>query len=498
MKIFRELLKAKQAKNVLMIIFFFFFFFIRLYRLGYHDFWYDEIVTISYAQYPWGNWNAPFYWVFLHFWVKIFSVSEFSLRFPSLMFSFLSVVLIFFLGKELFNKRTGVIAALLMGLSPFHLWYAQEARDYSMVLFFGILSSTILLKAIRRRRVILWLFFALISLFGLYTNYFFIFLLIAQCGWLVIFERKKINRKAVFSFLIILSGFSLYLSRFLSKFSYVWGGFWIPEPQWKSLIVTFENFMLGYNGTLFLYLVSNILAALFFVFAIIRLRKNKKFRDSFIFCSVLLFMPIVLAFTFSRVFFSVYLDRGLLMFSPYFYLLIAFGVSSLRKAHRIFLLGILIFALAISCCRYFNDQILEQDNHHIGTYIKKPIRPIIDFINNNAGQSDIFAFTNPSLQPSFYFYNKDKPHFRYYFFDPNILDTNWQRPYRESRYSVPFYKINNLEFESLWVLSSDWGRSGELDENSRSVKFWLDNNFQQELKKEFDGLWVFKYVRKKR
>ena len=185
------------------------------------------------------------------------------------------------------------------------------------------------------------------------------------------------------------------------------------------------------------------------------------------------------------------------MFSPYFYLIIALGAGSARKVPRMILLGVLIFALTFSGYRYFSDQIHEPLNHHTGTYIKKPVCPIVDFINNNIGQSDIIAFTNPSVISSFYFYNSYTSRSSYYFFNPQFMETSWQRPYYESQYYVPYYKINDIEFDNLWVLASDWARSGELDENSQSVKFWLDNNLQQELKKDFDGLWVFKYVRKK-
>ena len=170
------LLKNKVIKNWRILGFFFVFLAFRLYHLGYCDLWYDEIGTVSYAQYPWGNWNAPLYWIVLHFWTKIFGISEFSLRFPSLIFSFSSVILIFVLGKELFNKKTGFIAGIFMGLSPFHLWYAQEARDYSMLLFFGLLSSLLFYKALRKGENRQWLLFILVSFLGIYTNYFYIFL----------------------------------------------------------------------------------------------------------------------------------------------------------------------------------------------------------------------------------------------------------------------------------------------------------------------------------
>lgn len=108
---------------------------LRLYHLGFHDFWYDEIGTINYVKHPWYNWNAPLYYILLHFWTKLFGISEFSLRLPSAIFSFLTVVTTFILGKNLFGKKAGILASVLIGLSSFHLWYAQEARDYSMVLF---------------------------------------------------------------------------------------------------------------------------------------------------------------------------------------------------------------------------------------------------------------------------------------------------------------------------------------------------------------------------
>lgn len=40
-----------------------------------------------------------------------------------------------------------------------------------------------------------------------------------------------------------------------------------------------------------------------------------------------------------------------------------------------------------------------------------------------------------------------------------------------------------------------WERIGELDENYKSDEDWLDKNLKQELVKEFDGLWIFRYVK---
>jgi len=471
-----------------------FVFFLRLYNLGYHDFWYDEVITISYAQHPWSNWNAPLYWILLHYWIKIFRVSEFSLRFPSLIFNFLSVILTFLLGKELFNKKVGIIASIFIGLSPFHLWYAQEARDYSMVLFLGTLSSYLFFKAIKEERVKLWLFFILVSLCGLYTSYFYIFLFLAQGSYLIFLRKFKVDLKVIICFLFITLGFSFYLPPFLSKFYFIWQGFWIPKPTWESLIITIENFILGYNGFSFIYFVSDVLVVLFFISALWAIRK-KELKASFIFCIFLAFIPIILAFIFSKLFFSLYLDRGLIIFSPYFYLILSLGIVFLKRMLRAASLIILVTMLLIADYGYCKDWMFMPFEHHTGTCVKRPIKPIVKFLNDQIEPQDIIAFTNTHAYSPFSYYVSKKSYPIYLFFDPQILNPNWKRSIAEGRYCVPFYKINNLEFKRLWVIYSDWERSGNLDESSLSVKNWLGKNLKVEFVKEFDGLWIYRYVR---
>jgi 4-amino-4-deoxy-L-arabinose transferase-like glycosyltransferase len=178
------------------------FFLFRFFRLGHHDFWYDEIFTLNYARCPWHNWNAPLYYLSLHYWTNIFGISEFSLRLPSLIFSFCSLILLYFLGKTLFNKKVGIISSILIGLSPFHIWYAQEAREYAMILFFGLLSSLLFSMALKNGKVKLWLFFILVSIVGLYTHYFYIFLVLAQCLYLLYIRKFKIDFKGFLSYFI--------------------------------------------------------------------------------------------------------------------------------------------------------------------------------------------------------------------------------------------------------------------------------------------------------
>lgn len=471
------------------------FLFLRLYRLGYHDFWYDEIFTVSYARQPWGNWNAPLYWILLHFWTKLFGISEISLRLPSALFSFSSIVFVYLIAKRLFDKRVGIISSLLIGLSPFHLWYAQEARDYSMTLFLGTLSSYLLLRALKRGHIRNWLVFILVSIMGLYTSYFYIPLLYVHFLYVILTKKKTIAFNEVFSFSVIILGFSFFIPQFIRKFYAVWHGFWVPEPTARSLLITLENFLLGYNGSSALYIASSAIIGMVFLSLFFSMRKSD-LRQRVKFCAILSIVPLLLVFAFSKRFFSIYLDRGLILFSPYFYILLAVGLVSLHKRLRVFLIAAFLIMLIAADYGYFADIMESPIEHHNGTYIKKPIKPLTRFLISNIGAGDIAGYTNECVIPSVLFYAQEGLSPFYFFFDPRIPDSSWKFLHSPGGYNVPFYDIGGLKFDKLWVISSDWSRNGKLDEVSRVVKDWLDNNLALESAKEIDGVWVYRYAKR--
>jgi len=64
---------------------------------------------------------------------------------------------------------------------------------------------------------------------------------------------------------------------------------------------------------------------------------------------------------------------------------------------------------------------------------------------------------------------------------------------QESNRTIPFTKVKNLQFKRLWVISSDWARSGALDDNSQVVIDWLNRDLKFIFQREFDGLRIFVY-----
>jgi GT2 family glycosyltransferase len=474
-------------------IYFFFLSFLalRLYNLGGHDFWYDEMFSIDYAAHPWGNWNAPLYWIVLHFWTMLAGVSEFSLRLPSAVFSFLTVVLTYRLGLRLFGRRTAWLAASLAGLSSFHLWYAQEARDYALVVLLGTLSSYLLLKALRQDGLEKWLGFAVAALAAVYTNYFALFLVAAQLLYAGFVLRRRAWKAGLVAGVIAL-GFCSYLPLFLSKFGAIARGFWVPKPDGAALLITLQNYMLGYSGTAGSYALSLGLTVVLSGVAIVRLFRHRTQASGAWFCAACLGIPLTGIFAFSIFFFSVYLNRALLVFSPYFYLLMAAAVWQLPRRWAIGAAGMLLGIAAYGAVLYFADHLDAPLAYHQGAYIKAPIRMVARFIDALAVPDDIVAFTNEAVLPGAAYYARRKRPL-YFIFAPEVQDSTWHTPRWEGPLSVPAAKAAALPFRRLWVIESNWARDGGLDENAAPVRAVLDRRLSLVSRWQIDGVWLSCY-----
>ena len=76
---------------------------------------------------------------FLHlWWGNIVGWSEFATRFLGLLIANLSVAMMYQLGRLMFNRRTGLTSAILLGSSVYLAFYAHEMRAYILYIFLTI------------------------------------------------------------------------------------------------------------------------------------------------------------------------------------------------------------------------------------------------------------------------------------------------------------------------------------------------------------------------
>ena len=164
---------------------------LRLYNLGEWSIWYDEAATVRNVLgllrlSPYEDWGLfgllraervpPLYFFYvLPFYY--FSSIEWSLRLSSVIVGIATIPLMYYFGSRLLNQKIGLIAALLLTFSPFHIYYSQELRPYSMFLFFSILVLYLAYLALEENKTIYYIGFTIASVLSMYTHTYTVFLL---------------------------------------------------------------------------------------------------------------------------------------------------------------------------------------------------------------------------------------------------------------------------------------------------------------------------------
>jgi uncharacterized membrane protein len=101
--------------------------------------------------------HPPLYYLLGHLWMERFGSSVAAIRSLSAIFGLLALPCAYFLALELFGSTTlALITVALLAVSPFHVLYAQEAREYSLWTVAILLNALALLRALRLRTPVAW------------------------------------------------------------------------------------------------------------------------------------------------------------------------------------------------------------------------------------------------------------------------------------------------------------------------------------------------------
>ena len=140
--------------------------------------------------------NSPFYYVILHNWINLFGISDYSIRFLSVLFSCLTIILLFFFIKEHFkNLQLALLACFLMAIEPFFIAYSQQARNYSLSFFLTLLATHIFLKIIKneengKQKNGLYWFYGILSALCLLSHFLTATVFLAHGLYVLLFVRK--------------------------------------------------------------------------------------------------------------------------------------------------------------------------------------------------------------------------------------------------------------------------------------------------------------------
>jgi mannosyltransferase len=172
---------------------------VRFATISSQSYWLDEAqaaheVSLSFGQMlsAWSSseWNPPLYLLLAWPWAHVFGSGEAGLRSLSAILGIALIPVLYACGSELVSRRAGLVAALLVAMSPFMVWYSQEAREYMLLTLLSAGSLLFYARAwrTRSRRDLIW--WGVVSALALLTQYFAGFLVLGE-GLVLIWRLRS-------------------------------------------------------------------------------------------------------------------------------------------------------------------------------------------------------------------------------------------------------------------------------------------------------------------
>ena len=326
--------------------------FLRLDGLASESIWLDEATSILLAKLPIPDLvrttaediHPPLYYALLHVWETL-GTGEFEVRSLSAFTGIVSVALMYQMGRRLFDEQGGQISALLLAMSPLHIWYSQETRMYALVTLFTLAGSYWLWRALRTGSRATWVAYACCMALGLYTHYHCIFVLFSQnvfvgVWWLLSRKPADMLRK----WLLAEAGIGLlFLPWIPTVFSQITGGGgnWVAQaighPGPRALLGTLIDYSIGTAWVWYPvwlrrigYIVFTAMIGSAGIDALRQWRRDAVGTESasYFFCILYLCLSLGAVWTVSQVM-PMYARRYLLPFLPAYLLLLAAGIRAI-------------------------------------------------------------------------------------------------------------------------------------------------------------------------
>ncbi|NET56504.1 MAG: hypothetical protein F6K47_10135 [Symploca sp. SIO2E6] len=330
------------------------------YQLGTESLWIDEIYSVRDVKtgkgLPPHNLIRPLYYILLRVWSN-FGSSDTWLRSLAVIFGLGSVFLTYLIARRLLGKPEGLIAALLLTLSPLFINHAQEVRMYSLSTFVGLAGTLVITYALERPNNFWIGWWASLRFLAIMTVPLNATLLIPDLVLVGLKFRQQ--RRVLFAFgkwLLLIC--ILWAPCVLLKLVYWTTEFTTgdsikitkPTPSPLELVRILRIFTTGpfriEPNTAFAWLYKVFALILITLSSIALIRQHRSSKVLWVAAWGLI--PLAQIFLVSHLWFSLWLERYLLFTSPYLLMLVAAGFMVIWRQGRIVAIIVaLVYILAV-------------------------------------------------------------------------------------------------------------------------------------------------------
>jgi mannosyltransferase len=162
--------------------------------------WYDEVLTlVHYTRLPMADLLTTYPSLNHHVLftlearaaILLFGESAWALRLPAVIFGVASIWALWLVAREVVPPWEARLSALLLAVSYHHVWFSQNARGYTGMLFWGLLATYFMMRGARVRSWRAWTAYGLAGALAIYTHLSAVFFIAAQgLVYLVVLSKR--------------------------------------------------------------------------------------------------------------------------------------------------------------------------------------------------------------------------------------------------------------------------------------------------------------------
>jgi uncharacterized membrane protein len=311
---------------------------------------YQEVFNVSVAQQSTYNVFTqlsaddpmPLYYFMIHSLSRWFVPTLQLLRILSWVCYLLLLPAAYALGKRATSdRRVGLLAAALIGLSPFVIWYSSRATVYVLLLLLTLLNAYFFIGVLEKKKR-QWVGYLISGLFGLGLHYFFGVVLLAQ---LIFYFLKRngfprMNRIMMgFAGIVFLAALSIWL-RYSLLHSDLWHHLpYTGKPSATNAFILFVQFVFGFQSVVTTTLIISFWPLLV-VLGLLAVQKYVRPPDAVQYFAFAAFVPVIAVFALSWLWKPLYLSSYFIVCLPPFmvlvaWYLVAFDLKALAWARSI-------------------------------------------------------------------------------------------------------------------------------------------------------------------
>ncbi|MCC6626027.1 MAG: glycosyltransferase family 39 protein [Chloroflexi bacterium] len=326
---------------------------LRLATLGALSLWLDEGLSYWIADRSLGDLLAylaahdthpPLHYLLLQPMIAL-GGSEWLLRLPSAVAGIIAIPLLYALGRELFDRPTGLVAALLLAVSPLHIWHAQEARMYALVAMLTLAATLFAARAVRTGRRLDWAGLVICQAAALWSNTAAIWYTLALNAAALLLVRALWQRGRFWPWTLsqaLAVGLWLpWMPTFLQQVRVSGSNnTWIVPATVQQVALTLAAFVSQSSGLMLQLTALGLLAACLALGSAMLFQESRSRVGAYVLLGCLVCVPIGLAFLISQPYVavpgmsaifrpgsSIFLTRNLIIASPPLLLVVARGLA---------------------------------------------------------------------------------------------------------------------------------------------------------------------------